>query len=172
MGTETLRLWGPAFMVFLRRLTSDTVLQGRNGPVTVPEGTCVNFWFFGHHHSPELWGPDASDWLPLSRAFSDAELQRGTARTPSSRRYHPFSLPSRDCMGKNFSLMEQRLLISQLVRRFRVELEEPWRSQVADLKSGDGELFEHLSAVPGTIKPPKGLSFRFIPRDRAARSRI
>merc|ERR1712048_931778 len=104
-----------------------------------------------------MWGADAGEWCPLSRSFSDEELQVGTARTPSSRRYHPFSMPSRDCMGKNFSLMEQRLLISQLVRRFRMELEEPWRSQVAELKSGRGELFAQLAAVPGTIKPPKGL---------------
>ncbi|CAE8585269.1 unnamed protein product [Polarella glacialis] len=160
---ETLRLWGPAWTVFRRELTADRSFGGRVGGVTVPQGTAVNFWFYGHHHSAKLWGPDACEFRPLSRDFSDAELQRGTSRTPSSERFHPFSLPGRDCMGKNFSLMEMRLLLPQMLCRFRVQLAEPWRQQLEGLKCGSGDLFHGLIQKPGPAKPPKGLCFELEP---------
>jgi len=152
--TETLRLWGPAWSVFPRCLSEDVEVKGRSGPAMVPAGTVMNFWYYGQHHSPSLWGADADEFQPFKRGFMDEELQRGTARTPCSQRFHPFSLPPRDCLGKNFSLMEMRLLLPQLLRRFSFGLAEPSTSAVRDLHCGHGEAFMQRLRAPGPVKPP------------------
>lgn len=168
---EVLRLWGPAWFVFGRQLTADAWVRGLDGPAIVPAGTAVNFWFYGHHHSRALWGQDACEFRPFHRGFTDEELQRNSSRTPCSHRYHPFSMPSRDCIGKNFSLMEMRLLLPQVVRHFRISLAEPSASAVRHLSFGHGEVFLSQARHPGPIKPPPGgeLWLSLSPRSPVAR---
>lgn len=162
--TEALRLWGPAWTILQRRLTREAVLKGRDGPVAVPAGTLVNFWYYGHQHCRGHWGDDACDFRPLSRSFTPQELQRGTAHAPASQRFHPFSLPRRDCLGKNFSLMEMRLLLPQLLRRFTIRVAESSRSELEGLRCGGGELFYELIKRHGPVKPPPDARFVATPR--------
>jgi len=39
--------------------------------------------------------------------------------------YAPFSLGSRICIGNNFSILEQKLYLAQLLQKFEIELPEP-----------------------------------------------
>merc|ERR1712070_678946 len=152
---ETLRLWGPAWFAFPRVLSNDETIKGREGPVTIPAGTLVNFWIYGHHHSHGLWGEDADEFRPFARDFADSELQRGTKRTPYSQRFQPFSYAPRDCIGKNFSLLEMRVLLPHMLRRFRLELAE----ENPDYRTvrGSGPVFKSWLSRIGTIKPPNGV---------------
>ena len=63
-------------------------------------------YFYGHHHDPELWGDDVFRFNP-DREWDPRELQLaddggyggwGTGKTPCTRRFHPFSVPARDCL--------------------------------------------------------------------------
>lgn len=164
---ETLRLWGPAWFVFPRVLPREETIKGREGPVTIPKGTLVNFWIYGHHHSRSLWGEDADEFRPLARKFADGELQRGTKRTPYSQRFQPFSYRPRDCIGKNFSLLEMRVLLLHMLRRFRLELAED-NPQYRTVR-GSGQVFKSWLSRLGTIKPPNGLWLSVVDAQPASR---
>ena len=130
---ETLRLWNVAATVFPRVTSSKEDIEGSDGKmVRIPNNTKFTFWYYGQHHSKQLWGDDVMAFNP-DRSWHPAELQisqntsnpfQGTAMTPSTERFHPFSVPSRDCLGKNFALAEMRILLPAIVAAFHVEIPE------------------------------------------------
>jgi len=146
--TETLRLWNVAMYVFGRVTTSDDYVSNPKGEkVLIPSGTPFNFWFYGHHHSKSLW-EDPFVFNP-DREFKKQELNK----TPCTQRLHPFSLPGRDCLGKNFAMMEMRLLIPQTIRNFHLDLAEPTLKE-ASVKVGSGEVYaKWCRESGGTVQP-------------------
>jgi hypothetical protein len=79
-----------------------------------------------------VWGDDVMEWNP-DRDWHPHELQKSnvpdeplwsTAVTPCTERFHPFSVPTRDCMGKNFALTEMRILLPSVLRSFKFEIPE------------------------------------------------
>jgi len=164
---EVLRLWGPAWFVFHRILPEDADIKGRHGMVTLTKGTPVNFWLYGHHHAKRLWGDDAGEFEPLKRTFSASELQTVTKSTPYSRRFHPFSLPPRDCLGKNFSLLEMRVFIPHLLHRFQLRMVEE-SAEYMHVRS-QGAIFQSWLSRTGTIKPPDGLKLEVSPVSQTSR---
>ena len=160
--TETLRLWNVAMITFGRRTTVEDEAIGTNGQhAKIPPGTRFNFWFYGHHHSSEFWGNDAYEFNP-HREFHQHEMQKGacpeearfSAQTPCTRRFHPFSVPRRDCMGKNFAMIEMKLLLARMLENYTFELAgETLKDQdVAPLPSN--EVYQRWCRdVPGTVQP-------------------
>eukprot|EP00944_MAST-04C_sp_MAST-4C-sp1_P005878 g5878.t1 len=138
---ETLRMWNVASTVFPRVTTFDDTIVGRDGSdVKLPKGTKFSFWYYGQHHSQTLWGKDAMKYNP-DRKWQPEELQQssdpdsplqGTSVTPCTNRFHPFSIPTRDCIGKNFALTEMRILIPYILRNFRLEI--PLHSELKHVK--------------------------------------
>eukprot|EP00930_Biecheleria_cincta_P000487 TRINITY_DN10105_c0_g1_i1.p1 TRINITY_DN10105_c0_g1~~TRINITY_DN10105_c0_g1_i1.p1 ORF type:complete len:469 (+),score=89.60 TRINITY_DN10105_c0_g1_i1:81-1487(+) len=108
---ETLRLCPPAPMV-MRRTKFDEELGGYE----VPAGTdlSLNIWCMQRDpavfEEPDVFKPDR--WLT-----TDAEkLKR------MQDHWAPFMVGARSCIGQQFSMMEMRVVIATLVRRFTVEL--------------------------------------------------
>jgi cytochrome P450 len=62
----------------------------------------------------------------------------------------PFGAGTRVCLGQQFSLVEQRVAISMLLRNYRVQL------------PNDSPHCEHLRYKPGLLLSPKDLKFQFI----------
>jgi cytochrome P450 len=178
---ETLRLWNVAMTTFGRVTThKDTVSSElrRGSHVVIPEGTAFTFWYFGHHHSSALWGDDALTFNP-TRTFDPHELQHGhveqgepamISRTPCTYRFHPFSVPSRDCMGKNFAAMEMKIVVSKLVLAFYFEVGGDTLKEADVFPSLSNSTFCHWARHSGATVQPEALWMKVTPVRRSKES--
>ncbi|KAI8093088.1 cytochrome P-450 cyp509A1 [Halteromyces radiatus] len=114
---EVLRLNGSVVtLVTPRRATEDVIISG----VMIPKNTLVNVNIYDLHHNPDVWtnpemfNPDR--FAPGAEA--DQKIGAG------------LSCGSRVCIGQNFSLMEQRVILAGLLRRYTWNL--PSNSPHAD----------------------------------------
>jgi len=105
---ETLRLWPVGLEAGSYRLTDkDIMLKG----YLIPKGTVLMASYYYMHLSEEYWGEDAKEFVP--------ERWLDKTRVPKDG-FYPFSAGSRNCIGQNFALLEMRLIIASLVRRYRI----------------------------------------------------
>lgn len=106
---ESMRIYPPVFRVF-RKLHEDTVLDGHS----LPKGTLVNIGIIDIHRNPSVWDKPM-EFNPL-RFHPDNDDNR----SPFS--YIPFSAGPRNCIGQNFALNEERVVISSILNRFSLSL--------------------------------------------------
>ena len=78
---------------------------------------------------------------------------QSTSVTPCTNRFHPFSIPTRDCIGKNFALTEMRILIPYILRNFRLEI--PLHSELTHVKpSADDPIYcSWAHNISGPVQP-------------------
>lgn len=113
---ETLRLWPVVANGSFRKLTHDDVVAcphgaGAGGEVRLPKGTVVQAPHWSIHRSKKLWGEDAELFRP--------------DRKWKQRAFMPFTLPPRDCLGRNFAMMEMRGVLLTFLARFEVLIGGP-----------------------------------------------
>lgn len=123
---EVLRHSGPAGILFPRRATEDVML----GDLKIKKEFSVVVSVIGMHHSlnnfsdPEVFNPDR--WLVKS--------EEGTSNPYGS---IPFSIGQRKCLGEPLAVIEAKTMIIELVRRFKISLEQPY-----ELKMGFGVAYQ------------------------------
>ena len=125
--TETLRLWPPIPNGTFRELEHDDFVTGLNNKkIFLPKGTYVQIPIWNRHHNKELWGEDALIFNPYREFKEDENWNNDVigSYNPSSERYSPFIYGPRDCIGKNFSQIEMRVILLYLFKNFRFELSE------------------------------------------------
>lgn len=104
---ESMRLFPPAPWGAMRTLSHDmTTKEG----FLIPAGTLVQTPANLIHRLPEYWGPDADEFKP--------------ERWRNSSSFHPaqflaFGLGKRACLGKEFAVREIKMLMSELLSRYR-----------------------------------------------------
>ena len=118
---ETLRLWPALANGTYRELEHDEIITGIDGtPVMIPKGTYCQIMNWMRHRNEELWGSDSNIFNP-HREFEDSEIWSyegfGTYNV-SSDRFSPFTYGPRNCIGKNFSHMEMRLILLSIFKEF------------------------------------------------------
>ncbi|KAI8054841.1 cytochrome P450 [Thamnidium elegans] len=107
---ETLRINGPVARTLPRVVQEDIFLSG----TFVPKGTLLVVNMFGIQHSNKIWSdPDVFN----PDRFS--ENGEGIRETGEGMAWVPFGNGARQCIGMNFSLNEQRVLLSMLLRKYR-----------------------------------------------------
>ena len=125
--TETLRMWPALSNGTYRELEYDEVITGIDGlPVTVKKGTYCQIINWTRHRSEELWGSDVNTFNP-HRDFKDEEIwsYKGFGTTnQQSDRFSPFTYGPRNCIGKNFSHMEMRLILLHLFKDYEFHLSQ------------------------------------------------
>lgn len=82
--------------------------------VFVPQGTNINLVPAMMNLKPEIWGPDAS-------AFDPDRWDRLQDEAGSAYAFATFHNGPRVCIGKALTMMEMKLVIAELVSRFRLE---------------------------------------------------
>jgi hypothetical protein len=122
---ETLRLWTPIPNGTYRELIEDDYVIGNNNePVLIAKGTYIQIPNWSRHRNPLLWGEDVAIFNP-DRDFRDDELWNDTVLNtynPSSGRFSPFTYGPRDCIGKNFSQIEMRIILLHLLKDYSFSL--------------------------------------------------
>ncbi|KAI3457580.1 hypothetical protein Pfo_014243 [Paulownia fortunei] len=108
---EVLRLYPPA-IIFNRIVYKETKL----GEMTLPPGVHLLLPIILMHHDQQLWGDDAKE-------FNPDRFSQGVAKaTKNQLSFFPFSWGPRTCIGNNFALMETKLAIAMILKRFSFEL--------------------------------------------------
>ncbi|XP_029172702.1 cytochrome P450 4C1-like [Nylanderia fulva] len=105
---ETLRLY-PSVPMVLRNLTEDVNL----GDFTIPKGVTVEIDILLMHRNPKVW-PDPNKFDP------DRFLpENSNNRNPYA--YVPFSAGPRNCIGQRFALLEEKTILTAILRKWRLK---------------------------------------------------
>ncbi|XP_066298428.1 cytochrome P450 4A25-like [Branchiostoma lanceolatum] len=135
---EAMRLYPPVPIVS-RKITRDFNFAGHRFPAGA--NLDVNVWCI--HHNPAVWGEDFMDYNP--DRFSPENMKKMGAYD-----FIPFSAGPRNCIGQNFALNEEKVVIARILHRFKVELVP------------DHPVAPTVEIVTRAIN---GIKVKFIPRD-------
>ena len=114
---EAMRLYPPVFVIF-REASKDLQVCG----YTIPKGMHIFIPIYTVHHQPDIW-PNPEEFDPLRFHPSNAE-----GRDPYA--YMPFSAGHRNCIGHNFAMNEERVVVASIVHRFALSLEEGHKVEI------------------------------------------
>jgi cytochrome P450 len=107
---ESMRLYPPIWLMSRKAIQDDAI-----GCYRIPAGTLVVFSPYLLHRRADLW--PAPDTFRPERFAAVA----GGSAVPYA--YLPFGGGQRQCIGRQFGILELRLLLPMLLQRFRIEVE-------------------------------------------------
>lgn len=108
---EAMRLYPPVFLIF-REAEDDLVVNG----VLLPKGVMFIIYIYAMHHNPSIWeNPDKYDPMRFHPSVADT-------RDPLA--YIPFSAGSRNCIGQNFAMNEEKVVVATIINQFELSLVE------------------------------------------------
>mmetsp|Transcript_20832 Transcript_20832/g.58744 ORF Transcript_20832/g.58744 Transcript_20832/m.58744 type:complete len:547 (-) Transcript_20832:100-1740(-) len=110
---ETLRLLPPANGVQRMAFQEDIMLGGK---WKLEQGMPIQVDMFVLHMDPQTWGPDADSFVP----------ERWANGPPHPYSYMPFASGPRGCIGKEFSIMEQKIVAVKLLQKFKMRSLASW----------------------------------------------
>ncbi|KZV76178.1 cytochrome P450 46A1 [Peniophora sp. CONT] len=110
---ETLRMHGPGFGTF-RYTDKEAEING----VHIPANTTLALWNPQVHRDKNIWGPNVDEFCPERW---EQGLQ-STGAPPGA--YFPFSYGPRKCLGEGLAMLEMRLTLATLFRRYDVQLKD------------------------------------------------
>ncbi|ORZ30436.1 cytochrome P450 [Catenaria anguillulae PL171] len=123
---ETLRLFPSITMLPMREMHAAHTFSD-HARTSVPKGAYVAANVWGIHRSPKYWGDNVHDFVP-ERWMTAAEAGVGSEGVsdlgiplhPGAHEYRfvPFGGGPRQCLGMQFSVIEQRVVLAMLLMRY------------------------------------------------------
>jgi len=108
---EALRMYPPGFAL-QRDCTEACTIKG----VHIPKGLPILFPVYAIHHDPEIW-PEPEKFDP--ERFTEAEKAK---RLPYT--FMPFGYGPHNCVGMRFALLEIKLTLVKLLKKYKLERTE------------------------------------------------
>lgn len=130
---ECLRLYPPSW-IYDRVALEDDHIKGFD----IPKGARVIPFIYGLHHSPKLWKDPA--------VFRPERFTKEARRERHNFAHMPFGAGPRMCIGRNFALMEMKMIILKMLDRY-------------DFTLVKNQKIKMLPAV--TLKPKNPIQFDF-----------
>lgn len=127
---EAMRLFPPVGMIV--RNSAGGVKVELDG-VTVPPGTRTVLSIFLLHRNERIWGKRAGEFLPQRWIRGEAKAEVIDPPPDDPYAYLPFLAGGRQCIGKNFAMLEAKMILATMVRKFRFRLAEEQRGVKFDL---------------------------------------
>ncbi|EGT38206.1 hypothetical protein CAEBREN_23870 [Caenorhabditis brenneri] len=107
---EALRFYPLASIVHNRKCMKATTVCG----VEIEEGVNVQADTWTLHNDPKIWGDDVKEFKPERWESGDEQFfQKGG--------YLPFGLGPRICIGMRLALMEEKMLLAHILRKYTFE---------------------------------------------------
>ena len=107
---EVLRLYPPAIS-FVRKTYKEMEIGG----ITYPAGVILEVPVLFIHHDPDIISGEAT----CTSSGRTGSL-RGVSKAPAA--FFPFGWRPRTCIGQNFALLEAKMALSMILRRFEFAL--------------------------------------------------
>ncbi|CAL0305359.1 unnamed protein product [Lupinus luteus] len=108
---EVLRLYPPA--AFVSREAYEDI---KIGDLNIPKGVCVWTLIPTIHRDPKVWGPNANEFKP--ERFSEGVSK--ACKIPHA--YVPFGAGNRLCLGKNFAMVQLKVVLILIISKFSFTL--------------------------------------------------
>ncbi|KAK2988951.1 hypothetical protein RJ640_026219 [Escallonia rubra] len=117
---EALRLYPPAAFVSREALEETQI-----GHINVPKGVCIWTLIPTLHRDHDIWGQDANEFKPerFSNGVSNA------CKVPQA--YAPFGLGPRLCLGRNFAMVQLKVVIALIISKFTFTLSPNYKHSPA-----------------------------------------
>ncbi|XP_076906165.1 cytochrome P450 CYP72A219-like [Bidens hawaiensis] len=104
---EVLRLYPPG--AAMRRMTHE---ETKIGNITLPPGCHLMLHVMLLHYDNDIWGNDVNEFNPYRFSEGVSKVTKGQAS------YFPFGGGPRICVGQNFAMLEAKLALVLILRRF------------------------------------------------------
>jgi cytochrome P450 len=112
---EAMRLYTPVPVLAKVTQFDDEELGG----VKLPRGTQIQVSCSALHTDPKLWGSDAGEFRP--ERHRKGELAR-TLGKDANYTFIPFSVGSRECIGRRLALIEAKTIMAYVLKNFTLDL--------------------------------------------------
>ncbi|XP_060569104.1 cytochrome P450 4F1-like [Ruditapes philippinarum] len=115
-------------------MSRDTAEEFNIGDRVVPKGTLLQINVLAMNHMENVWGTDHMEFKP--ERFSKENIDQ-----IEPFQYIPFSAGSRNCIGQNFAMNEEKVVLSKLLRNFNFRLDpnhEVKKNMSAVMRTKDG----------------------------------
>lgn len=129
---ESLRLFPPISQLVNRRAASPTLLassSNQESEIYIPQGTYIGYNCYATNRDTTVWGPTADDFMPERWGATHAEISRLYRSKRARAEFVSFHGGNRACLGEQFAVLEMRVSLCVLVRRFEWRLDSGWRDR-------------------------------------------
>lgn len=133
--------WKTGTPLGVAREASDDIVED---DIIIPKGTVIIFNIWAAHNDPTYW-TEPHKFDPGRFLNEDGSILQEIPR-----HLIPFSVGRRSCPGKTFASMEFFLLVTFVLQKFQIVLDQPLQQDIND----PGLTLQHL----------KHVKFRFLPR--------
>ncbi|CAF2124303.1 unnamed protein product [Rotaria magnacalcarata] len=134
---EALRIHQPVPAIVRTAVKDNTLVASDGKQIHIKKGTGIFLNFYMLHHSEKYWHE------PFK--FDPSRFDGNQ----SEKLIFPFSAGPRSCVGKNFAMLEAKIMLALIIRKFRFEL-EPAQNLTPE--------------IVVTMRPKYGMRMRIYPR--------